>query len=211
MADIKLSGHADLAKLMAKLCTWNPPKSFDRYLKLLGQVILTSRYKGMYKELDPRDLQGQLRIKTHRCLRDGELDLKEVVDVGAYAGLLFMRMTPDDKPEVRGIVRTVGSTVEVGTPKQMEQVNKPALVSPPAKTENCGYLVGLKCPKCHSLEPFEILSTSTLCVGDTRIEQPIAATWTNKSPCCCVRCGHCSGVRSFRVCKPAVKKAVTSK
>lgn len=205
MADIKLSGHADLAKLLARKRTWEPPKSLGEYLTLMGQVVLTSRYKDMFKELDPRDLQGILRVKAHRCLRDGELDLEEVVDVGAYAGLLFMRMKPEALPEAGVTVRKVGPTVEVGTSGQLEQVNKPKPVLP-VKTENRGLLVGMKCPKCGSLAPFDLRVEATARLSDERMEQFWQLLWKETAKCVCVKCAYTARVRDFFTDRPQKEK-----
>lgn len=93
MADIKLTGQADIDRLMAKQDTWKPPAELDAYLAAARKVITASRYKDMYRELKPELIQAIIKVKAHRCLRDGVMDLEELVDIGAYTALLMLRMT----------------------------------------------------------------------------------------------------------------------
>lgn len=201
MAEVKPSGHADLAKLLAKKPTWEPPGSFHRFITLVRQAITTSRYKDLYRDLDPRDLQGILRVKSHRCLRGGELDLEKVVDVGSYAGLLFMRMTPEQgDPGV--VVRKTGEVVDVSSPTRIEQVNKPAPPPlpppPPPRTSNDNCLKGARCPKCKSLGPFRINVFCQAVVHDDGVNDTTSHDWTDASHCICLECGFAASYRRFR-------------
>jgi len=92
MADIKISGEQDIERLMKKPDRWTPPAMLDEYLAAVRKVVSASRYTDMYRELEPELLHAIIRVKAHRCLRDGEIDVEELVDIAAYAALLRLRV-----------------------------------------------------------------------------------------------------------------------
>lgn len=94
--EIELSGQEELAKLMAKKDTWLPPSGIVRYLGLVLKNLATSRFKDMYRELDPRDIHSALKISVHSCLRDDVLDMQKLIETSTIAAELFLRTSPGD-------------------------------------------------------------------------------------------------------------------
>lgn len=56
------------------------------------------------------------------------------------------------------------------------------------KDKNTNCLEGMKCPKCGSLEPFEISARATFEVFDSGTEDYYEVAWENDSDCLCMEC-----------------------
>jgi len=67
-----------------------------------------------------------------------------------------------------------------------------------AKTKNENCLMGMQCPKCKSLEPFEIATGCMSTVYDEGTEEEYDFEWDDDSYCECHTCGHSGKVRDFR-------------
>lgn len=63
------------------------------------------------------------------------------------------------------------------------------------KNENC--LEGMRCPKCKSIEPFNIRVTCTSKVYDNGTEEEYDFEWGPSSKCACDNCGHAGKVKDF--------------
>lgn len=111
MADIKISGEQDIDRLMKKPDRWEPPAMLDEYLASVRKVVSASRYTDMYRELAPELLHAIIRIKAHRCLRNGEIDVEELVDIAAYAALLRLRVANASLDRPAAYAGTVGGLV----------------------------------------------------------------------------------------------------
>ena len=95
MAEVKLKGVDDLVRLMKKPDLWVPPANTANYLGFVLKVLASSRYKDLFMRLAPEDLHSVLKIKVQRCFWEGTLDLEEIVDLGAYATLLYLRTSKE--------------------------------------------------------------------------------------------------------------------
>lgn len=71
------------------------------------------------------------------------------------------------------------------------------------KNDNC--LAGMRCPKCRSLGPFDILSKVWARVHDDGIEDYEGCEWDGPSKCFCLECHHDATVADFTV-KPKTRK-----
>lgn len=96
MSDIKITGIDDIKRLMLKSDTWKPPVALDQYLDAVRKVITAARYKDLYKDADPAELQAIIKIKARRCLYQDSIDIEELIDIGCYACLLAMRTCGDN-------------------------------------------------------------------------------------------------------------------
>lgn len=97
---VKVQGLDDIRKLLGREQLWKDyPPELDRFLHLVKQVIVTSKYKDAYLDggLDLRDFQAYVKMKTRRICQHP--DLEECIDVAAYSFMMFHRlmlMVPDD-------------------------------------------------------------------------------------------------------------------
>jgi hypothetical protein len=205
MAELSVTGQAELVKLLAKKDTWTPPVRLAEFLGLILKTIAVNQYKNLYEELDPRDLYALTRIKLNRAMAGGKLDMNELVKAGAAAGLLYVRVTPNRRSDSGPVLKKDGSLVNVGDKhadvKQVNGLGKryeappPPPAKPPEPTENTSFLKGWKCPSCGSLGPFEFKCACDVVVTDSGV---IAARNVKVNTFSSCKCQKCSTVR--RVC-----------
>jgi hypothetical protein len=289
MAEVKLKGADDLVRLMQKPDLWVPPANTANYLGFVLKVLASSRYKDLFMKLAPEDLHSVLKIKVARCFFEGTLDLEEIVDLGAYATLLYLRTSQelvdpkntakelvgqlrdmscgvvtfkqelDKLPKAKvEVVESTGTSVG-NAASVMIKAEQPASVqvipsgaalltdyraeverlrvenekreeleqakdeqTPTAykrspadekflrdfgvaeKTKNGNCLLDMKCPKCGSLEPFDILVTCWTKVYDDGTDTANGHNWDNGSLCNCFKCNHKGKVADFRAEKSVV-------
>lgn len=67
------------------------------------------------------------------------------------------------------------------------------------KTKNTNCLTGLRCPKCGSLEPFNIVCTVVTTFYDAGSDEDHDHEWDDKSYCSCVECGFEGTVKDFNI------------
>ena len=65
------------------------------------------------------------------------------------------------------------------------------------KKQNDNCLIGMQCPKCSSLGPFEIDVITTLTVNDDGTGDANGAEWEDESRCQCSNCKHSATVADF--------------
>lgn len=65
------------------------------------------------------------------------------------------------------------------------------------RTENENCLIGMKCPECGSLEPFDIHSQIIVKVYDGGTDEYRSVEWTDESLCMCCSCQHLGTVTGF--------------
>lgn len=65
------------------------------------------------------------------------------------------------------------------------------------ENENC--LAGMRCPKCHAKEPFDIEATSVFRVYDDGTEEHTNVEWGDDSSCACRGCGYVATVKEFTI------------
>ena len=278
MAEVKLKGTDNLVRLMKKPDLWVPPANTANYLGFVLKVLTSSRYKDLFMKLAPEDLHSALKIKVARCFFEGTLDLEEIVDLGAYATLLYLRTAVldlvdpkstakemmgqlrdmscgvmkfkqelDKSPKVEVKETPPSPTPEIGTKpanfginyaeevkrmcaewrsEELERVKAEQTQMAPkrspadekflhdfgfgssVKTENDNCLLDMKCPKCGSLEPFDIRVTCWTKVYDDGTDTANEHNWDNASLCNCFKCNYAGRVRDFRVSLPPEKVEV---
>jgi len=64
------------------------------------------------------------------------------------------------------------------------------------KNTNC--LVGMKCPSCGNLGPYQILATSMFTVSDSGTDEYANVEWSGDSLCICMACRHNGTVEGFK-------------
>jgi hypothetical protein len=271
VAEVKLKGADDLVRLTKKPDLWVPPANTANYLGFVLKVLASSRYKNLFMDLKPEDLHSVLKIKVARCFFEGTLDLEEIVDLGAYATLLYLRTSKElvdpkstakemvgqlqdiscgvvtfkqeldklpkvkveEKVEVKETPPPPPASVPTPTPApsvglqlqsgqivsqagvgylgsnykdevrrlklENEELERVKAEQTPTKLENGNCLLGLKCPKCGSLEPFDILLTCWTKVYDDGTDTANEHVWDNSSPCNCFKCNYQGKVGDFRI------------
>src|ERR1039457_2680781 len=65
------------------------------------------------------------------------------------------------------------------------------------KKQNDNCLIGMQCPKCSSLGPFEIDVITTLTVHDDGTGDANGAEWEDENRCQCSNCKHTATVADF--------------
>lgn len=63
--------------------------------------------------------------------------------------------------------------------------------------DNCLY--GFACPKCNSLEPFELAITTEVTIYDSGVDDFNVVEWEADSLCRCPICGYSGTVADFDV------------
>jgi hypothetical protein len=234
VAEVKLKGTDDLVRLSGRPDLWVPPASMVNYLGFVLKVLTTSRYKDLFMKLAPEELHTMIKVKARRCFWEGTLDLEEVVDLGAYAALLYLRTSVDlvdpksmakemvrqlrdmscgvvtfkqeldksPKVEVKETPPPPPPTPEIGsvsiTLKRSGGCAHLQDFGPATKTKNDNCLLDMKCPKCGSLEPFDILVTCWTKVYDNGTDTTNAHTWDLGSGCNCFKCDYKGKVGEFK-------------
>ena len=61
------------------------------------------------------------------------------------------------------------------------------------------YILGYKCPKCESVEPFYIEVITLATVWQDGTEETHGFSWDENSFCECVECNHTGRVEDFHV------------
>ena len=69
---------------------------------------------------------------------------------------------------------------------------------------NVNCLAGMRCPKCKSLEPFNIIGTATFKIFDDGSEEIHDISWMNNNSCSCSKCSFIGEVHDFK--EPTKKK-----
>lgn len=247
MAEVKLKGADSLVRLMRKPDLWVPPANAANYLGFVLKVLTSSRYKDLFMRLAPEDLHSVLKIRVQRCFWEGTLDLEEIVDLGAYATLLYLRTSTElvdpkvaakemigqlrnmscgvvtfkqeldkglkEKVESNEMSPAPAASSLVGGMMQLpidyedevkrlraenEELERAKAEQTPTKTKNDNCLLDMKCPKCGSLEPFDILVTCWTKIFDDGTGRTNNHVWDNGSGCNCSKCNYQGKVSDFR-------------